>query len=142
MVSKIEVTIDVIVHATEDIEKFYEAFEDIFNLKKEEFTIQNLSGHFDNPIIILGTKLVKKSGRNFLKTLISKLPKGELDYLIKDIKNRIDDSSLHIRISKQQFIKRRLEIDEKNAIKIKIYTPVYVKKEIAESYTEMLRGVD
>lgn len=142
MVSKIEITIDVIVHATEDIEKFYEAFEEIFNLKKEEFTIQNLSGHFDNPIIILGTKLVKKNGRNFLKTLISKLPKAELDYLIKDIENRIDDSSLHIRISKQQFIKRRLEIEEKNAIKIKIYTPVYVKKEIVESYTEMLSGVD
>ena len=36
MVDKIEITIDVIVHATEDISKIFQPFEEIFELKEEE----------------------------------------------------------------------------------------------------------
>lgn len=141
MQNKIEITVDVIIHATEDINKFYDAFEEIFNLKKENFTSQNLTGHFNNPIIMLGMKLTKKNSFNFLKTLVSKLPKVHQDTLIEDIENRIDDTSLHIRLAKQEFVNGRLEIEEKNAIKIKVYIPVYVKKEIVKAYTDMLKTV-
>ncbi len=37
MLDKIEVTIDVIVHATEDISKIFQAFEELLDLKEEEF---------------------------------------------------------------------------------------------------------
>ncbi len=141
MVNKIEITIDVIIHATENINKFYDAFEEMFKLKKEDFTIQNLTGHFNNPIIMLGTKLTKKDSLNFLKTLISKLPKTHQDSLLSDIENRVDDTSLHIRLEKQDFVNGKLNLDEKNAIKIKVYTPVYVKKDIVKAYSDMLKTV-
>ncbi len=141
MLNKIEITIDVIIHATEDINKFYESFEEIFNLKRDDFVMQNLTGHFNNPIIMLGIKLTKKNSLNFLKTLISKLPKDHQDALMDDIENRIDDTSLHVRLAKQEFVNGRLKLDEKNAIKIKVYIPVYVKKEIIKAYTDMLKTV-
>ena len=34
MVRKIEITIDVIIHATEDISKIFQSFEDVLNLKE------------------------------------------------------------------------------------------------------------
>ena len=51
--AKLEVTIDVIVHATEDPVKFLESFHEMFGLDKEVFSISNVMGHFENPITIL-----------------------------------------------------------------------------------------
>ena len=43
MANKIEITIDVIVHATEDIQKLFQAFEEKFGLKESD-----LNGHLEN----------------------------------------------------------------------------------------------
>ena len=56
MVDKLEVTIDVIIHATEDITKFLKSFEGIFELK-DNFTINETLGHFENSITILSRKI-------------------------------------------------------------------------------------
>jgi len=47
MISKIEVTIDVIVHATEDISKISQSFEDVLELKEEDFTILETYSHYN-----------------------------------------------------------------------------------------------
>jgi RNA binding exosome subunit len=73
MATTIEVTIDVIIHATEDASKFFDVFEEMFGLKKDEFSIQNLTGHFDNPITLLNAKISKKQAANFVKILVSKI---------------------------------------------------------------------
>ena len=67
---KIEVTIDVISHATEDFTKFLVMFEKLFGIKEDKFLIQNLKGHFDNPIVILHTKLVKNEAKTFVEKII------------------------------------------------------------------------
>ena len=59
MAHKIEITIDVIVHATEDILKIYQSFEDVLNLKEDDFTLEEVEGHYENPIIMLKAKIVK-----------------------------------------------------------------------------------
>ncbi len=69
MIDKIEVTIDVIIHATEDISKIFQSFEELLDLKEENFTIHETTGHFDNPIIMLNAKIVKKEAQNFMKKL-------------------------------------------------------------------------
>jgi RNA binding exosome subunit len=61
MIDKLEVTIDVIIHATEDISKFLKSFEDIFELN-DSFTINETLGHFENVIIVLSRKIEKKTG--------------------------------------------------------------------------------
>ena len=64
--NKLEVTIDVIVHATEDNSKFFESFTEVFGLDKEIFSIKELKGHFENPITIISAKITKKSALEFL----------------------------------------------------------------------------
>ena len=48
-----EVKIDVILHATENIDKIFESFLYNLNLERKDFEVQNLTGHFDNPITLL-----------------------------------------------------------------------------------------
>ena len=42
MIDKIEVTIDVIIHATEDISKIFQAFEELLDLKKKILQLMRL----------------------------------------------------------------------------------------------------
>ncbi len=59
MSNKLEITIDMIVHATEDISKIVEPFIEMFDIEDEIFNKTETTGYFENPIILLNTKLVK-----------------------------------------------------------------------------------
>lgn len=135
MVEKLEVTIDVIIHATEEVSKFLEAFEEMFGLTDEEFTIQHTTGHFDNPITILNIKLVKKQAAEFVKKLMAFLSKEQIKEMIDSIEERTVDSRYHIRIDKQELINRKIIFKEKDAIKLKIHTPIYNKKDTVEIFS-------
>ena len=73
MVDKLEVTIDVIIHATEDISKFLKSFEEIFELKEGDFTVNQTTGHFENPITILSAKIEKNQAQKFVRKLVESL---------------------------------------------------------------------
>ena len=60
MEKRLEVEIQVIIHATEDSQKLFDAFAEIFDLSQDDFTMQNLQGHYDNPIILVHGKIKKK----------------------------------------------------------------------------------
>lgn len=139
MISKIDVIIDVIVHATEDISKIFQSFEDVLELKEEDFTIHETVGHFENPIIILNAKIQKKQAQNFVKKLFKSLSVEQISELIQEIEERTVDSRFHMRLDKQELIKGNLRISEKDTIKIKIHTPVYNKKDTVRLFTEILQ---
>ncbi len=137
---KIEITIDVIVHATEDITKFFDTFEELFDIKQEDFNIQNLKGHFDNPITTLQAKLTKKNAKNFLNKLISDLPKRQRLELIETMEERIHNSAFHLRLDKQKLVTGKLDLGEKDSVKVKLYTPIYNKKNSVKIYSELLNN--
>jgi RNA binding exosome subunit len=138
MINKIEVTIEIIIHATEDIKKILESFENIFGIKREDFSLQHLTGHFENPIL-LGKVIIKKNlAIKFVHTLISKISKNEINEIVKDIENRIQNSSLYLRLEKQELIKGNIILHKKDSIKVKIYTPIYRKKDTVKIYTKLL----
>ena len=139
MISKIDVIIDVIVHATEDISKIFQSFEDVLELKEEDFTIHETVGHFENPIIILNAKIQKKQAQNFVKKLFKSLSVEQINELIQEIEERTVDSRFHMRLDKQELIKGNLRVSEKDTIKIKIHTPVYNKKDTIKLFTEILQ---
>jgi RNA binding exosome subunit len=139
MISKIDVIIDVIVHATEDISKIFQSFEDVLELKEEDFTIHETVGHFENPIIILNAKIQKKQAQNFVKKLFKSLSVEQISELIQEIEERTVDSRFHMRLDKQELIKGNLRVSEKDTIKIKIHTPVYNKKDTVKLFTEILQ---
>ncbi len=139
MVEKLETTIEIISHATEDPNKIVESFFELFEIPKEEFSKKELTGHFENPITVLNAKISKKKAKDFFQKLISKIPKDEIEEFIDDIENRIQDSTLHMRVSKQDMIMGIIRLQEKDVVKLKIFTPIYRKKDIVKTYVELLR---
>ena len=138
MANKLEVTVEIIVHATEDLKTILDAFEKLFEVKEEGFSKKNLTGHFENPITMLNAKITKTKAENFIKKLVMKIPKGQLDELIGDLENRIQNSSLHVRLGKQDLIQGRVSLQEKDVIKLKIFMPIYQKKNTLKNYVDLL----
>lgn len=139
MIDKIEATVDVIIHATEDISKIFQAFDELLNLKKEDFTIHETTGYFENPITMLNIKIVKKEAENFIKKLLELLSHQQINELIEEIEERTVDSRFHMRLDKQELIKGNVVIREKDTVKIKIHTSIYNKKETVKTFTEIFQ---
>ncbi len=139
MVDKLEVTIDVIIHATEDISKFLKSFKEIFELKEEDFTINQTTGHFENPITILNAKIEKNQAQNFVEKLVESLSNDQIKELVEEIEERTVDSRFHIRLDKQEFIKGNLIFKEKDAIKVKIHTSIYNKKDTVKIFSKIFQ---
>jgi RNA binding exosome subunit len=142
MDAKLEVTIDIIVHATEDISKFFESFEEVFEIKQQEFTVNHTTGHFENPIILLNAKIEKIQAQKFVEKLMQLLSKDQINEMIKEIEERTVDSRFHIRLDKQELIKGNLLFKEKDAIKLKIYTPIYNKKDTVRIFRKIFQFVN
>ncbi len=140
MVEKLEISIEIITHATEDVDKILESFLEQFDVPKEGFSMDNLTGHFENPITLLRGKIKKNNARSFLEKLISKIPEDEFSEIIEDIQSHLQDSTLHLRFGKQDFIEGKMIVQEKDAIKFKIFTPVYKKTDIVKNYVTLLTG--
>lgn len=139
MIDKIEVAIDVIVHATENISKIFQAFDEVLDLKEEDFTISETTGHFDNPITVLKAKIEKKQAQNFIKKILEQLSIEQIEELIEEIEERTVDSRFHMRLDKQELIKGNLTVSEKDTIKLKIHTPIYNKKDTVKTFTEIFQ---
>ena len=54
---QLEVKINLILHATEDENKVVEQLENIFQIERKNFQIEQVPGHFNNPILLISSKL-------------------------------------------------------------------------------------
>jgi len=138
MIRNVVVKIDLILHATEDFQKISESLNELLDIKKEEIVKQNLSGHFGNPIFMLHTELKKKRADQFIKKFVSIIPRDVMMEMLTNIEELIFESSMYIRFSKQNLVKKNLIPEEKDPIRIAIYTPTYVKKKIPDTYRKLL----
>jgi hypothetical protein len=142
MIDKLEITIDVIVHATEDISKIFQSFNDILEIEENDFNVTETTGYYENPIIILNTKLVKKQAKAFMKKFLKLLSNDQINQLIEEIEERVADSKFHLRLDKQELIKGVVKLSEKETVKIKIHTPIYNKKESIQKFSEVFQVVN
>jgi len=123
------VKIDLILHATEDFQKIADPLNDLFAIEREEITKQDLMLHVE---------VKKKRAEQFIKKLVSLIPRETMNELLTNIEERIFESALYIRFSKQNLVKKILVLQEKDPIRIAIYTPTYVKKEMPDAYRKLL----
>ena len=137
MAKNITIKIDLILHATEDFKKIAEPLNDLFGIEDDEIEKHEVPGHFGNPILMLHMDLKKKRADQFIKKLVSLIPKDMIADLLENIEKQIFKSSLYMRFSKQDFVKQILTLEEKDPIRIAIYTPTYVKKQIPETYRKL-----
>ncbi|QMU53882.1 MAG: exosome protein [Nitrosopumilus sp.] len=139
MVDKIEITVNVIVHATEDISKIFQSLEKNLKLKEEDFTAEESTGHYENPIVTLNAKSVKKQAQDFMHKLLESLSTEQTYHLIEEIEERTIDSRFHMRLDKQELINGNIKVREKGTIQLKIFTPIYNKKDTVEIFTEIFQ---
>ena len=142
MIDKLEITIDVIVHATEDISKIFQSFYDILEIEEESFSITETTGYYENPIIMLNAKFVKKQAKTLMKKFLKLLPTNQINQLIEEIEERTADSKFHLRLDKQELINGVVVLSEKDTIKIRIHTPIYNKKESIRKFSEVFQVVN
>ena len=140
MVNQIEIVFEIIIHATEDKEKILDAIDELFEIKKQEFVEEKLAGHFGNPILLLKARLSKKRAENFIKRLISRISKLQLNEFLQEIDTHFEDSSLFLRVNKQEMIRKSVNLQQNDAVKIKISIPVYKKDKITKTYLEILKS--
>ena len=134
-----EVKIDVILHATENVDKIFESLLYNLNLERNNFEVQNLTGHFDNPITLLSINLKKKNAEKFISKFCDGIGKTDFDQIYENIEENISSAGLKLKISKQKMIEGKIVLENKDAIKINISCPVYVKKDSKKIYQQLLQ---
>jgi len=140
MVTKINLKIEIIVHATEDYQKISDSLCDIFEIESSEITKKEFSGHFGNPILMLHIQMKNKRAEGLIKKLISTISRDDVKDLLAGMDERISDSTLYLRFSKQNFVKKTLTFQEKDPVRIMIFTPVYIKKNVVKTYKKLLES--
>ena len=136
---RLEVRINLILHATENEKKILEKLEDVFGIEQKNFQIEEIPGHFNNPIILISSKLKKKSAENFVKVFFSKIKKTDFQEIFDIVEDYVTWSGLVLRVSKQKLISEVLEVSKEDSIKINISTPVYIKNETRKIYQELMK---
>jgi len=140
MVTKINLKIEIIVHATEDYQKMSDSLCDMFEIESSEITKKEFSGHFGNPILMLHIQMKNKRAEGLIKKLISTVSRDDMKDLLAGMDERISDSTLYLRFSKQNFVKKTLTFQEKDPVRIMIFTPVYIKKNVVKTYKKLLES--
>ncbi len=136
---QLEVKINLILHATENENKVLESLENVFGVEQKDFQIEQVPGHFNNPILLISSKLKKKNAENFIKVFFSKMKKDDFEEVFENVEDYVTSSGLNLRISKQKLIAENLTISREDAIKINISTPVYVKNNTKKIYQELMK---
>ena len=136
---QLEVKINLILHATENEKKVFEELENNFQIEQSEFEVEEVSGHFNNPILLISSKLKRKTAQNFVSVFFSKMKKEEFEDVFNYVEDYVTSSGLSLRISKQKLMSGILAISKEDTIKINISTPVYVKNETKKIYQELMR---
>ena len=135
---QLEVKINLILHATENEKKVFEELENNFQIEQSEFEVEEVSGHFNNPILLISSKLKRKTAQNFISLFFSKMKKEEFDDVFNYVEDYVTSSGLSLRISKQKLMSGILAMSKEDTIKINISTPVYVKNETKKIYQELM----
>ena len=136
---QLEVKINLILHATEDENKILEELEKSFGVEQKKFQIEQIPGHFNNPILLISSKLKSKPAHDFVSSFFSKMKKDEFQEIYEDVEDLVTSSGLSLRISKQKLVSGILTISKEDTIKINISTPVYVKNETKKIYQELMK---
>ena len=136
---QLDIKINLILHATEDEKKVLEGLENIFQIEQKDFQVEQVPGHFNNPILLISSKLKKRDAKKFLKHFCENLNKDDFDDVYENVEEYVTSAGLNLRLNKQEMVSGVLQISRGDAIKINISTPVYVKNETKKIYQELLK---
>lgn len=120
------VYIDTIIHSTEDADKIFGSLHQTLGTNPDIFDISQTRGHYRNPIILATATLRKKDAVQFIKVLCNKLGPYQRDEIIRTASTRIKNSSLYLRLDRQDIIRSGdVILRDSGTIRIKIHTPIH-----------------
>ncbi|MEM2955708.1 MAG: RNA-binding domain-containing protein [Nitrososphaerales archaeon] len=117
--SSIEITW--MIHATEEGEKVVKKIVELLHLSNYDVKSFNLEGHFGNPILLYKARLIGAEASKFVHVLFSSLSDTDKKILERELSKHLDEhGAFYIRIDKQLLCEGKIELSEKDAIKIKL----------------------
>ena len=140
--NKVEVTIGIIVHATEDQSKILKALEEATGVEQSDFSSTASLGYFENPITMISTNAITgKKAKKIIGKILGLISKEQIKQLVSEIEQRMEGSRFHMRLDKQELIRSgRVRISDGttsgSTIKITIHIPTYNKKDTVRTFTE------
>ncbi len=137
---RIRVEVSVIIHATEDAARIHDAFDGMLGIIPGDFSVQELSGHHENPIMVLNAEYTGGRAGRLVGRLVRAIQPGEMARIVDGLGERVSGAGLHLRLGKQEFVLGRIAVRDGGSIRVRIYTPVYIKSETAGTYTALLDG--
>lgn len=112
--------ISVVIHATEDKEKVKSKIIQAFNLNSTKFEEIKTEGHWGNEISLLSLSLEQTEAVQLIRKIYGLLDKTGKGHLINSLGESVDEKyNLYIRIDKQKLCSSRIELSDKDSIKIK-----------------------
>jgi len=137
------VEISVIGHATESLRKVKRA---VLHVLPEEargisFSIQNLKGHYGNPIFTLKASLRRnKLTKNVFKYLLENLPREEKESLANEIDKYIDgNGDLYLRFDKQDAFLNKISVKQEDPIRVRVRFKGVGRRDLIETIQRILR---
>lgn len=115
--------ISVIVHATEEVARVKEALNNVcptdkFEVKPEP---RRLKGHYGNEIITLNLSIRSRLAKYFLPHVLGLFHPPDRAEVLREMHNRIDDTAkLHLRLNKQDCLRKSYQLSDQDPIKIGI----------------------
>ena len=140
MNQKIEVTVSVIIHATEDMARILSALEGALGLGEGDFAVAKSAGHYENPITVLSARVAKGRARTVLSRLLGQLTAAQIDGLVSSMDDRIEGSKFHVRLGKQELVGGRVVLSDSDPVRVGIHVPLYGGADAAEAFAGILRG--
>lgn len=140
------VRIEVILHATEDLDRFLDKFQEWLELDgkalEKELKLDHLTGTFGNPIRLLTFKTQKNA---IVKQILARLSLG----LSSEIKNTLFDELsvrldpkrvFHLRLDKDLFLQDTLDLSQGNDIVLELKFKKYYKgKDLRDQLEDVFR---
>ncbi len=107
------IQIEAFAHATEDPSRVKEAILNVAPGLDAEIRIENLRGHYDNPILLLRLRTVdEEQVAQILAALRGKLDGDNKKVLLDELERHLDErGTLYLRLDKQELYRGRLVIN-------------------------------
>ena len=121
----LQVRVDVIVHATEDLSRIVGSLAGHLGIQADMLESRNSEGHYHNTITTLTAILRKAGARSTVKRLRDALPGADLDLIADTLPARTDGSTLYVRLDKQEMVAGRIRLNDSGTVRIRITAPTY-----------------
>ena len=73
---------------------------------------------------------------------MEEISENQKNEIINQIEERTENSTMYLRLDKQEFVKGKIKFNEREAIRLKIHTPIYNKKETFKIFSEIFQKVN